>query len=195
MHKKFPNIFVFLDKYNYQIFNNNITNVGIIYRNYNAKKREVALVKIAEACKINRWELFISNDSKLAIKYRAQGIYIPSFNKTKKILNFEKKGFLILGSAHNQKEISEKISQNCDGIFLSPIFSVGKKKEKLGLYKFNYLSLRNKSNFFALGGISEINLNKLNLLNIKGFGGISLFKKKPAFKKAGFIKKKFFFNT
>lgn len=159
------------------------------------KKRETALVKIAEACKINRWQLFVSNDSKLALKYGAQGVYIPSFNKTKKILNFEKKGFLILGSAHNQKEISEKISQNCHAIFLSPVFNVSKKKQNLGLYKFNYLSLQNKGNFFALGGISEINLNKLNLLNIKGFGGISLFKKKPAFKKAGFIKKKFFFNT
>jgi len=38
----------------------------------------------------------------------------------------------------------------------------------------------NKINILALGGISEKNLNKLNLLYIKGFGGISLFKKKPA---------------
>ena len=166
--------------------------MGIIYRNYNAKKREDELVKIAEACKINRCQLFVSNDIKLALKYRAQGLYVPAFNKTKKILNFKKKDFLILGSAHNQKEISEKISQNCNGIFLSPVFDVKNKKEKLGLHKFNYLALRNKTTFFALGGISEINLKKLRLLYINGFGGIRLFKKKPAFKKAGFIKKNSF---
>jgi thiamine-phosphate pyrophosphorylase len=195
MHKKFPSIFAFLDNYNSQAFTNNITNMGIIYRNYNSNKREHELAKVALACKINKCQLFVSNDIKLALKYGAKGIYIPSFNKTKKILNFEKKNFLILGSAHNQKEISEKISQNCDGIFLSPIFDVKNKKKKLGTHKFNYLTLQNKTTFFALGGISEINLNKLSLLNIKGFAGIRLFKKKPAFKKAGFIKNKFFLNN
>ena len=46
----------------------------------------------------------------------------------------------------------------------------------------------NKINTLALGGISENNIRKLKLLYIKGFGGISVFKKKPAFKKAGFYK-------
>ena len=55
--------------------------MGIIYRNYNAEKRENELVKIARACKKNRNQLFVSNDVKLAIKVKAEGIYIPSFNK------------------------------------------------------------------------------------------------------------------
>ena len=37
-------------------------------------------------------------------------------------------------------------------------------------------------------GISENNIRRLKLLYIKGFGGISAFKKKPALKKAGFYK-------
>ena len=45
----------------------------------------------------------------------------------------------------------------------------------------------NKVNFFALGGINEKNINKLKLFNrIKGFGGIAIFKKKPAFKRPVF---------
>ena len=40
MHKIYPKFFVFLDQYDGQIFKNNNTNMGIIYRNYNAKKRE-----------------------------------------------------------------------------------------------------------------------------------------------------------
>ena len=44
----------------------------------------------------------------------------------------------------------------------------------------------------ALGGISEHNIRKLRLLHIKGFGGISIFKKKTGLKKAGFSKNKFF---
>ena len=192
MHKFFPKIFVFLDKYDSQIFKNNNINIGIIYRNYNDEQRENELIKIAKACKASRNQLFISNDIRLAIKVKAEGIYIPSFNKTKRFANLEKKNIKILGSAHNQKEIQKKISQNCSAIFLSPIFYMEKSKKFLGLHKFNYLTYRNKTNILALGGISESNIHKLKLLNIKGFGGIRMFKKKPAFKRPVFIKKKFF---
>ena len=166
--------------------------MGIIYRNYNAEKRENELVKIAKACKKNRNQLFVSNDVKLAIKVKAEGIYIPSFNKTKNFANLEKKNIKILGSAHNQKEIQKKISQNCTAIFLSPIFYIEKSNKFLGVHKFNYLAYSNTTNIFALGGISESNIHKLKLLNIKGFGGIRMFKKKPAFKRPVFIKNNFF---
>ena len=166
--------------------------MGIIYRNYNAKNREKELVKIAKACRKSRNQLFVSNDIKLAIKVKAEGIYIPSFNKTKNFANIEKSNIKILGSAHNQKEIQTKISQNCSAIFLSPIFYIEKSKKFLGLHKFNYLSHNNNTNIFALGGIAENNIHKLKLLNIMGYGGIRMFKKKPAFKRPVFIKKNFF---
>ena len=192
MHKYLPNIFVFLDEYNENIFQNNNINIGIIYRNYKAKNREKELNKIAKACKKKRYQLFVSNDIKLALKVKADGIYIPAFNKTKKYLNLEKKNIKILGSAHNQKEIHAKIQQNCSGVFLSPIFFVKKSKSFLGLHRFNYLSHMNNTNIYALGGISNENIRKLKLLYTKGFGGIRIFKKKPAYKRPVFIKKNFF---
>jgi len=128
----------------------------------------------------------------LAIKVKADGIYIPSFNKTKYFSNLEKKNIVVLGSAHNQKEIQKKSLQNCSAIFLSPIFYIEKSKLFLGLHRFNYLSYANKINIFALGGISENNIRKLKLLYTKGFGGIRIFKKKPAYKRPVFIKNNFF---
>ena len=187
MHKYLPNTFIFLDQYNNQIFKNKNHNIGVIYRNYKDREREKQLVKIAKACKKGGYQLFVSNDLKLALKVKANGIYIPSFNKTKNFSNLEKKNITILGSAHNQKEIQRKISQNCCAIFLSPVFNVEKSKRFLGLCKFNYLSRMNKINILALGGISENNIRKLKLLYIKGFGGISIFKKKPAFFKGRFL--------
>ena len=192
MHKYLPNLFIFLDQYNNHIFENNNINIGIVYRNYNDPNRETELTKIAKACKKKRYQLFVSNDIKLALKVRADGIYIPSFNKTKRFLNLEKKNLTILGSAHNQKEIWEKISQKCKAIFLSPVFYVEKSINYLNMYKFNYLSRSNKINMLALGGISEHNVRKLRSLHIKGFGGIRIFKKKPAFKRPVFIKNNFF---
>ena len=182
-------MFIFLDQYNNQIFENNNTNIGVIYRNYNDPKRETELIKIAKACKKKRYKLFVSNDIKLVLKVRADGIYIPAFNKTKMFLNLEKKNLIILGSAHNQKEIQEKILQKCNAIFLSPVFDVKKSKSFLDIYKFNSLSYVNKINMLALGGINEHNVSKLKLLHIKGWGGVGIFKKKIGLLKAGFLKK------
>ena len=152
------------------------------------------MIKIARACKKNGNQLFVSNDVKLALKVKADGIYIPSFNKTKYFSNLEKKNIIILGSAHNHQEIHKKKLQNCSAIFLSPVFYVKKSKKFLGLHKFNYLSYESKINIFALGGISENNVRKLKLLHTKGFGGIRIFKKKPAYKRPVFIKNNFFLN-
>ena len=194
MHKILPKFFIFLDRYNKYVFKNKNISIGIIYRNYKDRKRENQLIKIAEACKKKRYQLFVSNDVKLVYKVKADGIYIPSFNKIKNFSNLEKKNIIILGSAHNQKEIQEKLSQKCQAIFLSPIFYIKKSTNFLNIYKFNYLSRSNKVKILALGGITEHNIRKLKLLQINGFGGIRLFKKKPALNKAGFLKNKFFLN-
>ena len=192
MHKYLPKFFIFLDRYNSEIFKSKNKNIGIIYRNYKDSKRANQLIKIARACKKNRYQLFVSNDIKLAHKVKADGIYIPSFNKTKNFSNLEKKNTIILGSAHNQKEVHRKVIQNCKVIFLSPLFYMKKYKKFLGLHKFNFISSMNKTNILPLGGISENNTRKLKLLYTTGFGGIRIFKKKPASKRPVFIKNNFF---
>ncbi len=133
MHKHLPKFFIFTDKYNREIFKNKNINIGIIYRNYKDRKREKELIKIAKACKKNRYKLYVSNDIKLAHKVKADGIYIPSFNKTKKFLNIEKRNLVILGSAHNQKEIHNKIQQKW---VITDIDKTGKSAQ---LEDFNFL--------------------------------------------------------
>ena len=194
MHKKIPKIFVYLDKLEQNFLRNNITNIGVIYRNYESIKRENELIKIANACKNKRYKLFVSNDLRLALKAKADGIYIPSFNKKNIFRNLQNRNLIVLGSAHNQKEINEKISQNCKIIFLSPIFNIKKSKNYLNISKFNFLTFEKKINFFALGGINNKNLCKLRMLNIKGFAGKSIFKKKPAYKRPVFLKNKILLN-
>ena len=192
MHKKLPNIFIFIDKYNNELFKNKNTNIGIVYRNYDDENRENQLIKIAKGCKKSKYQLFVSNDIRLVYKFKADGIYIPSFNKTGNFLNLEKKGLKIIGSAHSQKEIHKKIEQKCTTIFLSPLFYVKKSNKFLGLHKFNYLSHLNKIKILPLGGIYENNIRKLKILPVHGFGGITIFKKKPASKRPVFIKNNFF---
>ena len=59
-----------------------------------------------------------------------------------------KKNFMILGSAHNQKEIQEKISQKCKAIFLSPVFNV--KKSKNYMVDLNFIKMHGLGNDFVI---------------------------------------------
>ena len=70
------------------------------------------MVKIVSECKKKRFPIFIANDSRLAIRVKADGIYIPAFNTKKQFKNLENRNFTLLGSAHNQKEIHEKIQKH-----------------------------------------------------------------------------------
>ena len=81
-----------------------------------------------------------------------------------------------MGSAHNVYEIRTKELQNVKAIFLSSLFK--KNKNFLGINRFKLLSLLSKKPFIALGGISNNNLKKLDLVSCKGFAGISFFEQK-----------------
>jgi len=119
-------------------------------------------------------KFYLSNNIKLAIKLNLDGVYIPSFNKSKRHLAFSlKKKFEIIGSAHNIKELRTKEIQNVNSIFISSIFK--KNKNYLGINKFKLISNLTKKKVVALGGISKKNINKLKLLNNSEFAGISYF--------------------
>ena len=157
----------------------------IIYRNYNHKVDEKLILKTKNYCKKKGNKFLLSNNIKLAIKLNLDGAYIPSFNKDKKHLSYSfKKRFMILGSSHNVYEIRTKELQNVETIFLSSVFK--KNKNYLGINRVKLLSLLTKKPFIALGGISKINLKKLNLINCLGFAGISFFNKKKAPEKGPF---------
>ena len=150
-------------------------NVSIIYRNYHSLNDINLIVKIRDFCKKNSRKFFLANNVKLAIKLDADGAYLPSFNKDFKHLNYNyKKEFLIIGSAHNIKEIRIKEKQKVDAIFLSSIFK--KNNNYLGLFKFLNLCSLSKKTVIALGGISHKNKKILNMFNLWGFAGISYFK-------------------
>ena len=110
----------------------------------------------------------------MALNLNLDGAYLPSFNKDTKHLAFSiKKKFLILGSAHNNKQIRLKERQLVKIIFVSSIFK--KNKNYLGINKFKLLSKLTNNKVIALGGVSNKNLKKLKLLNCFGFAGISFF--------------------
>ena len=167
--------YYFIDKIEDLNFCLKESNLILIYRNYNERKIDIKkIIKIQRKCKIMNIKLLLSNNFKLALKLNLNGAYIPSFNKDTKHLSYSlTKNFIILGSAHNNKEIKIKQKQLVKIIFLSSIFK--KNKNYLGINKFKLLSKLTYLKVIALGGVSNINLKKLKLVECYGFAGISYF--------------------
>lgn len=171
-------LYYFISDYNKTEIQNLDKKINIIYRNYNKKIDLKTILNIKSDCKKYKKKFYISNNIKLALKLNLDGVYIPAFNKSFKMNYTTRKNFTILGSAHNLKEIKIKEKQGVNSLFLSPVFKVNKKKEFLGIYRFNLLSKLTKNRVLALGGINRKNINRLKLLKCDGFGSISYIKNK-----------------
>ena len=166
--------YYFIKRFNTTELKNLNSNTTIIFRDYAKKPNITELLKIKEFCKKRNIKVYLANNFGLAVRLGLDGAYIPSFNKSLKHLNYVlKRNFIILGSAHNVKEIRMKEKQKVDLIFISSIFK--KNKNYLGLYRFLKLEKLTKNNIIALGGINESNIKMLSLTNCVGFAGISYF--------------------
>ena len=167
--------YYFINKFDTNNIDKQDKQTAIIYRNYLTKTPDQTLIlEIKKYCKKKSIKFYLSNNIKLAIKLDLDGAYIPAFNNSLKHLAYSyKKDFGIIGSAHNLKEIRTKEIQNVRKIFLSSLFK--KNKNFLGINKFKLLSKMTKKDVVILGGISNKNLKKLNLLNNFEFAGISFF--------------------
>jgi thiamine-phosphate pyrophosphorylase len=176
MHKILPRYYYFIDSFNKDHIKNLDKNIAIIFRKYTKKLNINELIEIKKFCKSSNRKFFLSNNVKLALQLDLDGVYLPSFNKSNRINIYSKKNkFLVLGSAHNLKEIIIKENQNVDVLFLASLFN--KKKTFLGLQRFKILKSNTKLRIIALGGINKNNLSKLKLLNVYGFAAISFFNK------------------
>ena len=155
---------------------------NIIYRNFKKSENIDDIKKFRKQCKLKQIKFFIANNTKLAIKLNADGLYVSAFNKDLKSLHYKKSNFSIIGSAHNMREIRLKILQGCNYILISKLFKVDydDKAPHFGIIKFNIFCNKISKNFVALGGIKIEKLNYLKHINCKSIAILSELKKKPA---------------
>tara|TARA_E500000178_G_scaffold48201_1_gene43440 strand:+ start:6682 stop:7260 length:579 start_codon:yes stop_codon:yes gene_type:complete len=159
----------------------NIKNFGkfsIIYRNKipeNINKLRTFRLN----CKSKKIPLLVANNIDLMKKIKADGLYISAHNNKLNLRNF-KKGYEIIGGAHNIKEINLKKLQGCSEVLLSRLFKTTYKNKigSLGVIKFNLLSKITNISLTPLGGINLKNLNDLKNVNCESVALSSLVKKK-----------------
>ena len=157
------------------------------------KYKDDELKKFNKKCTRNNISLFVPNKIRTLFSLNSNKFYISAHNKKPfKHLKKIKPNIKIIGSAHNVREIREKIDQGCDFIVLSRIFETTNKNKRgyLGTLKFNLLSRKFSKKFIALGGINEKTYKLLKILNICGCAILNDKKKAgkymPAFLKNNF---------
>ena len=177
---------MFIIKKNYYFYIDNTKSINLnsfistkkiilIYRNNGLKETIKKLSAFKKKCKIKQIKFYIANDYKMAKKCRADGLYLSSYNM-KNYRNIE-----VIGSAHNHKEIINKIKQGCKTVILSRLYATNYKKKKsfYGIIKYNLIAKQYNTSLIPLGGIRHSNLLRLNNLNANGFAILSELKKKP----------------
>ena len=177
---------MFIIKKNYYLYIDNTKSINlgllkcpnkyvIIYRNYFLNEDVKEIIYFKKKCSRKGIKFYIANNYNLAKKCKANGLYLSSYNK-KIYHNIE-----VIGSAHNYKEINQKINQGCRLVILSRLFKTHYKKKSsfFGVTKFNLMTQKNNITMIPLGGINNSNLLKLNLVNSRGLAILSSLKKKP----------------
>ena len=175
MHDKLLKKYYFINSFDTNIINKQDKTTTFIYRDYKSSKFDTnKILKLKTFLKKRGNKFLLANNFKMALKFKLDGVYLPSFYNRFNHLNYSTySNFIILGSAHNLKEIKIKELQKVQGIFISSLFK--KNNNFLGINKFKIICSYSKKNIIALGGISKKNIKKLRLLNISGFAGISFF--------------------
>ena len=175
MHKKFLKLYYFIEEFKKSNIDKQHINTSIIYRNYKKKYQINDIISLRDYCRNKNIKFYLANNIKLSINLNLDGAYLPSFNQSFSHLSYNfKKNFVLIGSAHNFREIKIKEKQMVKEIFLSSLFK--NNGNFLGLNKFNLLSNYSKKDVIALGGISKDNIKLINLTKSIGFAGISYFK-------------------
>lgn len=177
-HRINSKFYFFTDKITDQIKSNilKFDNLSIIYKNSTNNINLKELLNIKKFCQNCSIKFLVTDNYKLAIKLKADGLFISANNKNYIPYCEKKTKFEVIGSAHNQIEYYFKIQQKINQIFLSPIFRNNKYSvnKVLGLAKFNLLSLNWKTQICALGGVNLGNIKKIFLTKSVGVGFVSL---------------------
>jgi thiamine monophosphate synthase len=171
--------YIFLDQINSEISLKikTIKKVSIIYYidDFNPFNENNCKL-IRNFCKKISAPFYIINSFKIAVKYKAAGIYITADNR-RIILNKYNK-LKIIGSVHNNLDYYFKTIQNCRLVMLSPLFYNKKysRNKILGSTRFKLISRNWKIELCPLGGINNSNLNRIKLLRISNVAHRSMLK-------------------
>ena len=159
--------------------------VGVIFfckNNKNENSLFEKMLPLVSFCKKKGIDFVIPFSSYWARKYKAFGVLIEKNDmiiNNKKILKVLKKRFKIICKVHNKIEAIQK-KEIADMFFISPVYPSNSHPGEAPLKNYIFLCLCHllkRKDIYALGGMNDKNFKLKNSPFVKGYGGISSFKK------------------
>lgn len=150
---------------------------GVILRHYDHPEREVLAKVLGHICRQRHIVFLIAGDARLAQRIKADGIHLPDRTAARAGTRRRRNPYWIVSIAiHSRASIGRYI--DADIGFISPVFPTDSHAAAPGLGPVRLAGLTLSAaplSCFALGGVNEMNFQRLRGVRVKGFGGIACF--------------------
>lgn len=147
----------------------------------------LAWAELARQALSPRTPLYVNRRFDIALAAGADGVHLPASGlPLARVRSSTPRGFRIGVSTHSPVEVRRAIEEGADLVLIGPVFDTPSKSAfgpPLGARALGELPRRDEhsSEVFAIGGISEDNLDRLDPYRdrIAGVAGIRLFQQSP----------------
>lgn len=135
--------------------------------------------KIKRLCQKHNVKLLVSDDQRLALAFRLDGVHLSENNiaKTASCGQFLKQNpnYIITSACHSAKALKDAERAKVDAVLVSPVFPTDSHPHArtLSLWGFQNLTRHTTLRTYALGGIHKKTAQRLIKSNACGFAGIN----------------------
>lgn len=154
---------------------------GVIFRDYDAPDRKKIAELVADICMAQGLILSIAGDPELALGLNA-GFHMPEKQAPSLLRHLSRlpvNAFVTL-SVHNMRGLISAKHFPVDAVLISPVFTTNSHSDAatLGPVRFASLAKNSPCPVYALGGMSEAQLKRVNSIhtsNLVGYAAIDAF--------------------
>ena len=154
---------------------------GVIFRDYDAPDRKKIAELVADICMAQGLILSIAGDPELALGLNA-GFHMPEKQAPSLLRHLSRlpvNAFVTL-SVHNMRGLISAKHLPVDAVLISPVFTTNSHSDAvtLGPVRFASLAKNSPCPVYALGGMSEARLKRVNSIhtsNLVGYAAIDAF--------------------
>ncbi len=150
---------------------------GVIFRHYGDPERAILAARLARLCRARGLVLLVAGDAALAARVGAAGLHLAQAQGSR-IRHFRRSRprWLVTVAAHSQAALTR--GRQADAVLLSPVFATLSHPgaRALGALRFARLAGRSTTPVYALGGIDEQTLRRLQgcrLAGVAAIGGLA----------------------
>lgn len=138
---------------------------ALVYRHFGQRQRLAIAEQLADICRKRDVVFLVGADQKLALEVNADGVHVPQrLIGEIPIIASTKQFRWITAAAHSSEAVKAAFFVGADAVVVSPVFTSLSKSagRAMGYDRFSEIAKKNNGPIFALGGITEKNIESIH---------------------------------